>query len=87
MAHTRRHDTTSATKLGDDPAAIIVHRPPCPDPENDPVLFFVHDSCGAISSAGERFVHTEEVTGSIPVSPTVHFCRSHGVSMIFVDRP
>ncbi len=25
---------------------------------------------GAISSAGERFVHTEEVTGSIPVSPT-----------------
>ena len=30
----------------------------------------------AISSAGERFVHTEEVTGSIPVSPTVHICRS-----------
>lgn len=34
--------------------------------------------CGpsrAISSAGERFVHTEEVTGSIPVSPTTlaHF--------------
>ena len=27
----------------------------------------------AISSAGERFVHTEEVTGSIPVSPTVYF--------------
>ncbi len=26
---------------------------------------------GAISSAGERFVHTEEVTGSIPVSPTI----------------
>jgi hypothetical protein len=25
----------------------------------------------AISSAGERFVHTEEVTGSIPVSPTI----------------
>ena len=25
----------------------------------------------AISSGGERFVHTEEVTGSIPVSPTV----------------
>src|SRR5690349_3530955 len=25
---------------------------------------------GAISSGGERFVHTEEVTGSIPVSPT-----------------
>jgi hypothetical protein len=24
----------------------------------------------AISSGGERFVHTEEVTGSIPVSPT-----------------
>src|SRR5947208_5574864 len=27
-------------------------------------------SLRAISSAGERFVHTEEVTGSIPVSPT-----------------
>ena len=25
---------------------------------------------GAVSSAGERFVHTEEVTGSIPVPPT-----------------
>jgi hypothetical protein len=24
----------------------------------------------AIGSAGERLVHTEEVTGSIPVSPT-----------------
>src|SRR2546430_1918866 len=30
-------------------------------------------SLRAISSAGERFVHTEEVTGSIPVSPTVYF--------------
>src|SRR2546423_11845164 len=28
-------------------------------------------SLRAISSAGERFVHTEEVTGSIPVSPTL----------------
>ena len=27
-------------------------------------------SSRAISSAGERFVHTEEVTGSKPVSPT-----------------
>ena len=25
----------------------------------------------AIGSAGERLVHTEEVTGSIPVSPTI----------------
>ena len=25
----------------------------------------------AISSVGERFLHTEEVTGSIPVSPTI----------------
>src|SRR5664279_450447 len=32
----------------------------------------------AISSAGERFVHTEEVTGSIPVSPTV-FSQVRGV--------
>jgi hypothetical protein len=30
----------------------------------------------AISSAGERFVHTEEVTGSIPVSPTIRNSRS-----------
>jgi hypothetical protein len=28
-------------------------------------------SARAVSSAGERFVHTEEVTGSIPVSPTI----------------
>jgi hypothetical protein len=28
----------------------------------------------AISSGGERFVHTEEVTGSIPVSPTAPRC-------------
>lgn len=29
----------------------------------------------AISSVGERFLHTEEATGSIPVSPTIllHF--------------
>src|SRR5690606_32374058 len=33
----------------------------------------VPTSRGAISSAGERFVHTEEVTGSIPVSPTTTF--------------
>ena len=33
----------------------------------------------AISSGGERFVHTEEVTGSIPVSPT---CRSEALSEI-----
>jgi hypothetical protein len=29
-----------------------------------------HDQRRAIGSAGERLVHTEEVTGSIPVSPT-----------------
>src|SRR5205085_9538993 len=27
----------------------------------------------ALSSVGERFVHTEEVTGSIPVAPTSFF--------------
>ena len=36
-------------------------------------------SLRAISSAGERFVHTEEVTGSIPVSPTQ--LRGHVPSM------
>ena len=46
-------------------------------------------SSGAISSAGERFVHTEEVTGSIPVSPT-RFRRSEtgsqdrGVGLLIV---
>src|SRR5204863_8435114 len=30
----------------------------------------------AIGSAGERLVHTEEVTGSIPVSPTRYKPRS-----------
>src|SRR6266849_6092728 len=29
-------------------------------------------SAGALSSAGERFVHTEEATGSIPVAPTIN---------------
>ena len=33
----------------------------------------------AISSAGERFVHTEEVTGSIPVSPTRYKSRSEAL--------
>src|SRR3982074_677941 len=33
------------------------------------VLFLSHRE-RAISPVGERFVHTEEVTGSIPVSPT-----------------
>jgi hypothetical protein len=48
----------------------------------------------AISSAGERFVHTEEVTGSIPVSPTVvagaanHvFVQAVGKGRSFQDRP
>jgi hypothetical protein len=35
---------------------------------------------GAISSAGERFVHTEEVTGSIPVSPTPLTCGNAEIS-------
>jgi hypothetical protein len=34
----------------------------------------------AIGSAGEHLVHTEEVTGSIPVSPTTHNRRSAPVS-------
>src|SRR4051812_31489822 len=40
----------------------------------------------AISSGGERFVHTEEVTGSIPVSPT---SKEPGQSLIlgYQTRP
>ena len=37
-------------------------------PYNDPASWGA--PCRAIGSAGERLVHTEEVTGSIPVSPT-----------------
>jgi hypothetical protein len=32
-------------------------------------------------------VHTEEVTGSIPASPTLCFCWSDGLSMIFIGGP
>ena len=35
---------------------------------------------GAISSGGERFLHTEEATGSIPVSPTILFLNGFPTS-------
>ena len=35
-----------------------------------PLDGFLAPRARAIGSAGERLVHTEEVTGSIPVSPT-----------------
>jgi hypothetical protein len=48
-------------------------------------------TCGSHISAGQcmmpSLVHTEEVTGSIPVSPTLCFCWSDGLSMIFIGRP
>ena len=37
----------------------------------------------ALSSVGERFVHTEEVTGSNPVAPTLHT----GLSMLAMLSP
>ena len=37
---------------------------------------FAGPASRAIGSAGERLVHTEEVTGSIPVSPTRYKPRS-----------
>jgi hypothetical protein len=43
-------------------------------------------SLRAISSAGERFVHTEEVTGSIPVSPTI-FSSGHRTSPRSLEAP
>ena|SRR5437763_16739558 len=55
-------------------------------PESRALEFCSHRE-GAISSAGERFVHTEEVTGSIPVSPTPCFRSSHGLSMFLVGGP
>jgi hypothetical protein len=48
----------SALGLGAFTNGLILYGDPLPQPAR------------AISSAGERFVHTEEVTGSIPVSPT-----------------
>src|SRR4051812_39624687 len=48
-------------------------------------------TCGSCVSAGQRtllgIVHTEEVTGSIPVSPTPCFAWSDGLSMIFIGGP
>src|SRR5438445_10570926 len=41
----------------------------------------------AISSVGERYLDTVEVTGSIPVSPTRHTHWSHGPSVIFIGGP
>ena len=45
-------------------------------------------TCESCISAGRRnmssLVHTEEVTGSIPVSPTPCFCWSQALSVIFV---
>ena len=40
---------------------------------------------GAISSAGERFVHTEEVAGSIPASPTRHVRSSDARYLVTGD--
>ena len=39
----------------------------------------------AISSVAERFLHTEEATGSIPVSPTISL-NFHGNSPSFRSR-
>jgi hypothetical protein len=47
----------------------------------------------AISSGGERFLHTEEATGSIPVSPTIFSISSkttlsvtRNTVVVFVSR-
>ena len=41
----------------------------------------------AIGSAGERFVHTEEVTGSIPVSPTMLEGRARSNFLVLQAPP
>jgi hypothetical protein len=41
---------------------------------------------GAISSVGERYLDTVEVTGSIPVSPTTRKRRSETLSLLRGDR-
>jgi hypothetical protein len=35
------------------------------------------------SSEGERFLHTEEVTGSIPVTPTIFKSDTSGYPEVF----
>src|SRR5690606_34976009 len=41
----------------------------------------------ALSSAGERCLHTAEVTGSIPVAPTLRIpCKHRGFCDFWVDR-
>ena len=37
---------------------------------------------GAISSGVERFLHTEEVAGSNPASPTIPFRRRHQFTLL-----
>ena len=48
-------------------------------------------TCRSLVFAGQHslgtIVHTEEVTGSIPVSPTVSFTRSKGLPMVIIGRP
>jgi hypothetical protein len=48
-------------------------------------------TCGSRVSAGQctmpSLVHTEEVAGSIPASPTACFPSSDGLSMIFIGGP
>ena len=44
-----------------------------------PPRLTTHSTARAISSVGERFLDAEEVTGSIPVSPTTSLCRSEPV--------
>ena len=45
------------------------------------------DQRRAIGSAGERLVHTEEVTGSIPVSPTQLSGQSRSSTLAVFDLP
>ena len=58
--HLRRFPPTSSLREPSPPEALLDATGPC----------CTVVRAGAISSGGERFVHTEEVTGSIPVSPT-----------------
>ena len=44
----------------------------CPDA----IVALVNSTARALSSVGERFVHTEEVTGSSPVAP-IHTLPPH----------
>ena len=55
-------------------------------PSNHSVYFSTEPAVRARSSAGERVVHTDEVTGSIPVAPTKSAANPSDLWGLFATR-